>query len=88
MKDLAPTPVKFKEANINLTRPETMTDEECRSLWVYTDGTQCISRWKLTWLQRLMVLFFGHIWLSVYSGYSQPPVWLNCGKTVFIREEK
>lgn len=76
-------PVKFEEANVNLARPSDMTEEECGSLWVYTDGVQCVSRWKLTFLERLKALFFGHIWLSVYSGHTQPPVWLACEKTVF-----
>ena len=30
-------PVKFPQANRNLTKPANMTDEECHSLWVYTD---------------------------------------------------
>lgn len=27
-------PIKFNEANRNLSKPENMTDEECSSLWV------------------------------------------------------
>ena len=30
--------VRFQEANRNLTKPQNMTDEECGSLWVFTDG--------------------------------------------------
>lgn len=41
-------PCKFPEANKNLTKPDNMTDEECGSLWVYTDSNQCISCWQLT----------------------------------------
>lgn len=76
-------PVKFKEANLNLLRPNNMTAEECSSLWVYTDGKQCISCWKLSWKQRLKALLFGRVWLSVLSGTTQPPVWLDCDNTVF-----
>ena len=79
-------PVKFPQANRNLTKPANMTDEECHSLWVYTDGSQCISCWKLTFWQKLAVLFHGTIWLSVLSGGSQPPVWLACDKTVFSED--
>lgn len=81
-------PVKFPEANKNLLKPDDMTDEECTSLWVYSNGKQCISCWKLTWKQRLLVLLYGRIWLSVLSGQTQPPVWLDCDKTVFLKDKK
>lgn len=77
------TPIKFKEANRNLSKPPNMTDAECSSLWVYSDGTQCISCWKMSWKQRIKALLFGKVWLSVLSGSTQPPVWLDCDKTVF-----
>jgi len=76
-------PIKFPEANKNLLKPESMTDEECNSLWVYNDSLQNISCWKLSFKQRIKALFWGRIWLCVLSGTTQPPVWLDCGKTVF-----
>lgn len=78
--------IKFPEANKNLIKPENMTDEECGPLWVYTDGTQCISCFKMSFKQRLLALVYGRIWLSVLSGQTQPPVWIDCGKTVFVKE--
>lgn len=79
-------PIKFKQANKNLLKPDSMTEDECSSLWVYTDGNQCISCWKMNWKQRIKALFFGKIWLSVMSGRTQPPVWIDCCKTVFEEE--
>lgn len=76
-------PVKFKEANKNLSKPNSMSDAECGSLWVFNDETQCISCWKMSFKQRIKALFFGRVWLSVMSGHTQPPVWLDCAKTVF-----
>lgn len=76
-------PEKFPEANKNLLKPSSMTDAECASLWVFNDESQCISRWKLTWRERLKALIYGRIWLSVHSGVTQPPVWLSADKTVF-----
>ena len=76
-------PIKFAEANRELKKPADMTDEECKSLYVYTDGIDCISCWKMNFRQRLTALIFGKVWLSVHSGGTQPPVWLWCGKTVF-----
>ena len=76
-------PIKFDEANKNLLKPQNMTDEECSSLWVFTDGQQCISCWKMSFKQRLSALIHGKVWLSVCSGQTQPPVWVDCCNTVF-----
>lgn len=75
--------IKFAQANKNLLKPDSMTDKECSSLWVYTDGEQCVSCWKLSFKQRLSALIFGKMWLSILSGSTQPPVWLDCTKEVF-----
>lgn len=80
-------PVYFLGANRNLRKPESMTDEECRSLWVYADGEQCISCWKMSVRARLKALFHGRIWLSVLGGRTQPPVWLICEKDVLTVEK-
>ena len=80
--------IKFKEANKNLLKPSDMTDDECSSLWVYSDGRECISCWKLSFAQRISALLFGKIWLSVLSGKTQPPVWVGCGKTMFIKPKR
>lgn len=57
-------PMKFEEANRCLTKPADMTDEECGSLWVYSDGHDCVSCWKLTFRERISVLLFGRVWLG------------------------
>lgn len=81
-------PIKFKEATKNLLKPENMTDEECSSLWIYNDGRECVSCWRLTWKERIKALLFGKVWLGVLSGFTQPPVWMVCDKTVFTQEDK
>lgn len=81
-------PIKFKEATKNLLKPENMTDEECSSIWVYNDGRECVSCWRLTWKERIKALLFGKVWLGVLSGFTQPPVWMVCDKTVFTQEDK
>lgn len=79
-------PVKFPEANRELLKPADMSDEECSPLWVYTDSRSCVSCWRLTWKERIKALLFGKIWLGVLSGHTQPPVWLACDNTVFVKE--
>lgn len=80
-------PIKFEEANRNLTKPDGM-EAECGDLWIYTDGYRCISCWKLSWKQRIKALFGGKVWLCVLSGGTQPPVWLDCCKTVFVENKE
>ena len=80
-------PIKFKEQTTVLSKPAGMTDEECMPLPVFSDGEQCISCWELSFIERLKVLFFGRVWLGLYSGKTQPPVWLNVNKTVFDEAE-
>lgn len=77
------TPQYFPEANIELKKPASMTDEECGSLWVSNDGEESISCWQLSWSERLQALIWGRIWLGVLSGRSQPPVRLWCMLTPF-----
>lgn len=81
-------PKNFEQANKNLLKPEGMTEDECGSLPVFTDGTQCISCWQMTWRERWAALFFGKIWLSVYSGQTQPPVWLMSANKIFTEAKE
>lgn len=68
-------PIKFPQANFTLTRPPTMTDEECISLDVYADPNrdQMLSCWQPTWSERLALLFGRPLWLWVFGG-RHPPV--------------
>lgn len=69
-------PSSFKYANKDLAKPSSMTDGECGSLPVYTDGKQCISLWRMSWGERFSALFFGRVWVAVFSGETQPPIYL------------
>ena len=80
-------PIKFPEANYSLTKPENMSDDECGTLWVWSNGKQCISCWNLSFWQRIVALVSGKIWLSVLSGNTQPPVWIICKKTIFEKNK-
>jgi hypothetical protein len=81
--------IHFKESTIELKKPASMTDEECSSLHIYqTPEGSCISCWTASFWQRLMFLFHGKIWLGVLSGQTQPPVWIDCTKTVFKKEQR
>lgn len=69
-------PINFKLANRKLYAP---SEEGCCSkipLPVWTDGVQCISCWKCSFLDRLRILFTGRVWASIMSGSTQPPMWI------------
>jgi hypothetical protein len=83
-------PSNFPQATKKLGPPLGMTQDECGDLPVFTDGTQCISLWKMTWRERVSALLFGKIWLSVYGGQTQPPVWLSADREIFteVKQEQ
>lgn len=80
-------PVKFKESTRELQRPADMSANECKPLPIFTNGEVCISKWKMSWRERLRCLASGHLWLSVRSGSTQPPVALYAKRTIFPEEE-
>lgn len=81
-------PISFPMANRNLLKPDGMTDEQCGSLPVWTNEQVCVSLWKPTLRERLSILLFGRVWLTVHSGRTQPPVAMNGIKTMFKIETK
>ena len=79
-------PIKFKQANKDLLKPENYDVErngECGTLPVFSNGEECISLWKMTLVERFKSLFFGKIWMRVLSGNTQPPVSLSVNKDIF-----
>ncbi len=78
-------PREFPEANRRLTPPPDMSEEECGVLPVWSDGKVCISCWRPSLQEKLSILFFGRVWLSVVSGGTQPPVALAAMRKLFER---
>lgn len=66
-------PIDFPDSNLNLTKPRDMTDDECKSMMVFCTPEVMVSCWRLTWMDRLRVLFGRHVWLTVV-GKRHPPV--------------
>lgn len=72
-------PIQFKEQTNILQRPPSLTDEQCGPLSVFSDGKICISCWKGSWSERFHFLFRGKVWLRVWFGVTQPPVYVGVG---------
>ena len=78
----------FEQATKELQCPACMTDEECGSLPVYTDGKQCVSCWKPSIRERVRILLGRPVWLGVISGRTMPPVFIEAGENVFAPRVK
>ena len=67
-------PIKFRHANLTLKGPK---GGNIQDLPAWSNGTYCVSCWRMTWRDRLTALFSGKLWLWVMSGRTQPPVVLS-----------
>lgn len=76
-------PIDFPQSTKQLKRPACMTDEECGSLPVWTDGQQCVSCWKPSIRERFRILFGRPVWFGIMSGRTQPPVFIDASQNVF-----
>lgn len=76
-------PIKFKESNGILGKPEGMTDEECKKLHVWTDGIDCVSCWKPSLKERFKIFLGQPIWVAMRSGSTQPPMYIKISKSLF-----
>jgi len=70
-------PIEFNEQNKVLLKPESMTDEECKSLPVFSNGDECVSCWQLSDEEIEKLKETKCVWLGVLSGSTQPPVFLS-----------
>ena len=67
-------PVDFKGANKNLTKPKGADDLQCSSLPVFSNGINCVSCWELTDEDLITIAQDRRIYVSVWSGQTQPPI--------------
>lgn len=63
--------ISFDEANSTLLGNELTLVED---LSVYKDGTQIISKWRMSWRERLSALLFGNVFVSVLASRTAPPM--------------
>ena len=68
--------VKFPQSNRTLG-PPSGGEDWCERLPIWTDGEDCVSCWRFSFIERVRILLFGRAWLWVRSGSTQPPVSLQ-----------
>lgn len=67
----------FPEATTKLLPPEGMEDSVyALPVWRHPEYGAVISKWRLSWRERLACLFRGYVWLHVW-GNAHPPVTLE-----------
>ena len=79
----------FPEYNRRYTAPlhwDSDRNGECSTLDVFQDDQQMISRWQLTWRDRLRILFGASVWLYIYGAAQHPVVGFNVARTVFTEK--
>jgi hypothetical protein len=79
------TPINFPETN-RIMRGDhlTIAAHQVGNLRVYQGEGQFISKWKMSWRERLHALIFGTCWLQMYC-MSFPPVSLSAQKDIFTK---
>ncbi|WP_454287102.1 hypothetical protein [Rhizobium arsenicireducens] len=68
--------IRFAGANMVLGAPEGQ-EETCSDLYTYTNGACSVSCWQLSADELAEVNRTGRIFLSVFSGRTQPPVFVG-----------
>lgn len=70
-------PVDWYGANKTLTAPSDTTKEQVQDLRIFSNGVVCVSRWQLSEAALKEVLETGCIFISCYSGATQPPIFVG-----------
>lgn len=73
-------PTDFKQSNKTYTAPPDMP--ECKSLQVLEGDGMIVSRWKMSWRERLSALIFGIVWVKLATS-RQPPIAIEVTRDVF-----
>ena len=69
-------PIDFPRANLTLSKPDSMSDEECGSLRVCREGPQMVSCWQPSEEERAAIAAGAPVWLFIL-GAAHPPVLLQ-----------
>ena len=75
-------PVSWLGSNKTLKAPKGTTEEQVQDLPIFTNGKVCVSCWQLSEEALKEVINTGCIFLSIYSGSTQPPVFMGSQEEV------
>jgi len=72
-------PVNFPEANVTMQAPPDAP--EVLSLRVYRDEHGFVSKWRMTWRERVRAVLFGSVFLYT-AGQHLPPANIQCKRRI------
>ena len=74
--------IKFEESNIVIAKDQ----DEFKALWAYMDDEVTVSCYKLSFKERLKILFSGELWIG-QANFGQPlqPQLLSVYKETFFQ---
>jgi hypothetical protein len=78
------TPIDWHGTNRRLGPPKDMDETSCSYLPVFTNGVNCVLCWELTDAEIAEIIRTRQVFLSVWSGVSQPPVLI--GSETVVRD--
>jgi hypothetical protein len=70
-------PVDWYGANKILKSPKGVTEEQVQDLHVFNNGVVSVSRWQLSSDAMAEVMRSGCIFVSCFSGQTQPPIFVG-----------
>ena len=76
-------PIAFPDAKSNLLAGGI---PGCYDLPVYKDGSQIVSKWKMTWRERFSALFHGTVFVYVMAPRTSPPMAFIVARQVFYED--
>ena len=83
--------ISFRAANDLIHRnPNAIYSDsikEIQPIPIYTNGEVCISKWKLSFMDKIRVLISGYVWVATLDDGRQPPIELSTCKDYIVIEE-
>lgn len=75
-------PTQWYGANKILKAPKGVTEEQVQDLHVFNNGVVSVSRWELSNEAITEIIESGCIFISCFSGQTQPPIFVGSEKEV------
>jgi hypothetical protein len=74
--------IKFEGSNRVLGPPRGVTEEQCQSLHTFSNGVCSVSCWEFSDKEIEDIIRTRRAFVSLWSGYSQPPVFIGTESAV------
>lgn len=77
--------LNFKQATHVLDKPQGL--KEYGKLPIHFQKPQCVSKWSVSFRERISILFFGTVFVGVFTDTPiQPPLWIKGKRNIFKKK--